>query len=420
MAWIGLDDTDTLSGGCTTHEFHLLINELIKLSNTGAPWEVPTDFRLVRLWPFASKRTRGNAALATKIELEKEGEEALFQFLEEWFNKLCKKISKYEVVSSHHSKREQVPPEPCLLYSRIQFPDFYWSAVRGHIDLKYAKTMVSNNENVKIWSNSGKIEGLIGALAAVSWTGTNDHTWELIAYRKENNITSKRIISNDTVKEMVKKHTSTLLSRDPNSKKILIAPNTPCPVLYGIRSECPNDAELAHHHLQSYEENETCSTFQIWRTNQATGDHIESDYEGKLVSDAVRNRGGYTLIEVEAINPISERFTLIAFSESGPLNKLASKLKSGDLIGWQGLKSPSGEIHLERLKLIQGMPRDIKRPNCQCGSKLKSSGKSQPLRCEKCKINYPRLWEGEKITSGMWVEPYSSERRHLAKPLDRQ
>ena len=67
MAWIGLDDTDTLSSGCTTHEFHTLIRELRRLSAEGAPWEVPTDFRLVRLWPFASKRTRGNAALALSL-----------------------------------------------------------------------------------------------------------------------------------------------------------------------------------------------------------------------------------------------------------------------------------------------------------------------------------------------------------------
>ena len=37
MPWIGLDDTDTLSGGCTTHEFYLLIEELSRLSNLGVP-----------------------------------------------------------------------------------------------------------------------------------------------------------------------------------------------------------------------------------------------------------------------------------------------------------------------------------------------------------------------------------------------
>ena len=69
MPWIGLDDTDTLSGGCTTHEFYLLIEELSKLSKLGSPWSTPKDTRLVRLWPFASKRTRGNAALALNIDV---------------------------------------------------------------------------------------------------------------------------------------------------------------------------------------------------------------------------------------------------------------------------------------------------------------------------------------------------------------
>ena len=72
MPWIGLDDTDTLSGGCTTYEFHLLIQSLTKSSRGGSPWGIPSDSRLVRLWPFASKRTRGNAALASKIEINKE------------------------------------------------------------------------------------------------------------------------------------------------------------------------------------------------------------------------------------------------------------------------------------------------------------------------------------------------------------
>ena len=420
MAWIGLDDTDTLSGGCTTHEFHILISELRRLSNEGAPWEVPTDFRLVRLWPFALKRTRGNAALATKIELQKGGEPLLFQFLETWFKDLIKKISKFEVLDSHHSKREQVAPEPCLVYSRTQFPEFYWLAVRSNIELDYARSVIENNDNVKIWSNPDKNSGLIGALAAISWVGLNDHTWELISYRKNENISKKRKITNNSVNSMVDKYKNTILSRDPNSKKILIAPNTPCPVLYGIRAECPIEAEKAHHYLQSFEENEICETFQIWRTNQATGDHLEHSYEGRIISDLAINRGGHVIIEVEAIKPIFGKFILVAFSESGPLNKLANLLKNGDIISWQGLKSPSGEIHLERLKLVQGVPRELKRPKCHCGSKLKSAGKNQALRCEICKKNHPRLWEGEKFFTESWVEPYSSERRHLAKPLNRQ
>ena len=42
MGWLGLDDTDSLSGGCTTAAFHALLNGL----PDGIPHGMP---RLVRL-----------------------------------------------------------------------------------------------------------------------------------------------------------------------------------------------------------------------------------------------------------------------------------------------------------------------------------------------------------------------------------
>ena len=46
MGWLGLDDTDSLAGGCTTAVFHALLD--------GLPDHVRYDDpRLVRLWPFA-------------------------------------------------------------------------------------------------------------------------------------------------------------------------------------------------------------------------------------------------------------------------------------------------------------------------------------------------------------------------------
>ena len=64
MIWaIGLDDTDYPNGGCTTWQANQL--EKILLQN-GAK---PIERRLIRLWPFAVRRTRGNAALALIVEI---------------------------------------------------------------------------------------------------------------------------------------------------------------------------------------------------------------------------------------------------------------------------------------------------------------------------------------------------------------
>ena len=56
--WLGLDDTDSLLGGCTTLVFHQLLEHLP--CKHGEP-------RLTRLWPFANRRTRGNAALSVEL-----------------------------------------------------------------------------------------------------------------------------------------------------------------------------------------------------------------------------------------------------------------------------------------------------------------------------------------------------------------
>jgi len=418
MPWIGLDDTDTLSGGCTTYEFHSLIEELSKLSKGGSPWSIPKDPRLVRLWPFASKRTRGNAALALKIEPMEGKEECLLEFLDTWYKSLKQRISELEVIQSHHSERRQYPPEPCLIYLQNQYPDFYWSAVRGNVLFDDAKKIVMSDENSRIWGSEGKMSGLIGSLAAISWTGSNDFTWELTAYRLKKNMNLERKICLESVESMSKRFPETILNRDPTSEKPLISPNTPCPVLYGIRSENEKEAELAHDYLQSFDENEGYSSFQIWRTNQATGDHIKNTFEGLLKSRPKILKGGHVLLEVELIiqEPCIE--TLIAFEESGDVKKLANNLTEGDKIRWQGLKCPSGEIHLERLKLIEGVVRKRERPICECGKRYESSGKNQPLRCT-CGNTFARLWIGEKIELNEWKEPNPSNRRHLSKPLNR-
>ena len=62
MGWLGLDDTDTVAGGCTTFVFHQLLENLPENVSVA-------ETRLVRLWPLAKKRTRGNAAMAAELVL---------------------------------------------------------------------------------------------------------------------------------------------------------------------------------------------------------------------------------------------------------------------------------------------------------------------------------------------------------------
>ena len=85
MGWIGLDDTDSVEGGCTTWDFHLLQSYI---EDSGYEIKSP---RLVRLWPFAPDRTRGNAALSAEVIIAPEQEQE--------FKKILDRKTRYEDTS---------------------------------------------------------------------------------------------------------------------------------------------------------------------------------------------------------------------------------------------------------------------------------------------------------------------------------
>ena len=97
MGWLGLDDTDSLAGGCTTKAFYDLLNHLPGDVVTGEP-------RLVRLWPFARRRTRGNAAVS--VELTCTNEAALMAHLDAWWDDRLSHLAG-AVLASSISDREQ-------------------------------------------------------------------------------------------------------------------------------------------------------------------------------------------------------------------------------------------------------------------------------------------------------------------------
>jgi tRNA(Ile2) C34 agmatinyltransferase TiaS len=110
--------------------------------------------------------------------------------------------------------------------------------------------------------------------------------------------------------------------------------------------------------------------------------------------------------------------TLLSFAQGGDVNKLSQNLQPGDEIEWLGLADPEGSIHLEKLRLVSG-GRNKSRPICDCGTRYKSQGQNQSLRCPNCGSKHPDEWVYELINSD-WKEPPASHRRHLSKPLTRR
>nr|MBC8517339.1 DUF1743 domain-containing protein [Euryarchaeota archaeon] len=436
MGWLGLDDTDGLTGGCTTHTFHKIISILTEESANGANWGSVRDARLVRLWPFAPRRTRGNAAVACEILLsgENEGNEVEIEKSEQdlllRLNQLWQQIVLVDAkangasIESEHDSRLQSKASPGMVWFNQKIPDdFYWRAVREKVSLDEAMQYIASQKGSKVWTHEDG-HGCIGALAAISWKGIADHTWETTAYRLDKNIGIPRLINNNKVADISSKFPQTFVNRDPTSGRTLISPRTPCPVLFGIRSESFDSGESAARWLLIGSSTERVSGMRIWRTNQATDDHLSNSFEGRLHRPPNVMKGGHTTILVKNTNSNSLQ-KCIAFSQSGDIRLLMQMLVEGDEVRYFGLADENGDIHLEKICFTTLSHKRRIRPLCPCGTRFSSKGKGQNLKCPKCANRHIDSWiEGplsDELTAlvGKWLEPPASARRHLAAPITR-
>ena len=262
--------------------------------------------------------------------------------------------------------------------------------------------------------------GIIGASSAISWNPPINHSWELIAWRKSHLVGTKRTVSKDSVMQLSELFTDTFMNRDPTADKGIIAPRTPCPVLYGIRGASKEAVESAHIWMQDVETNEKCESWASHMSNQLSDDHLSGPSFGTVISDPRVVKGAHASLRV-----ISEGSgeTLVAFSEGGPVNRLLRQLSPGDTVSWMGLRSPDKAIHLEKLKIVSASPRITTRPRC-CGKAMRSKGKNQDLSCDKCKMKTPKYWLSDEWSPDIpssfdgWTQPPPSQRRHLSMPLE--
>ncbi len=368
--WLGLDDTDSLEGGCTTLVFHELLNAL------------PCDYgepRLTRLWPFAAQRTRGNASLSVELYAD----QSIIAWLDNYWNENIAPL-KGEVAISEHSDRLQYPADPGMtLFFDKPSADYYWRAVRGEAGFI---------EGGHQWGGHGRI----GAAASCAWPADNS-TWEGIAWRK-----GPREVSEESL-TLVDNMEETFLCRDPRTKRGLVAPRGPCPVMFGVRATTFESASKASQILL-----DGCAETigsRIFRTNQATGDHIDS-----TIADTVHTKlllkGGHVVI--------NDRY--LVFSESGDVNHIAQWLDVGDSFECQGLEYDK-QIHVEAIKVVKSVTQQ--RPLCECGIRMKSMGQGQGVRCPKCKSKSDITWLEDVRTPSItgWAQPPADKRRHLAKTL---
>lgn len=251
---IGIDDTDSKEGMCTTYVGAVAIDRLkaqgIRLK--GYP-------RLIRLNPNWKLKTRGNCAVAFTVDTQKvrDVKETVLRTVEE-LAELWVETTNPGVVF-YQSKG--IP---------AKLKAFSKKVVQDVATIKEAETLAQ-----EIGAEVHKFKlgrGIIGALAAIGNTLERDWTFELITYRTpENRGTPRKIDASYVAKMNAKTFPKTFDNLDPTTGEIRITPHTPCPILYGIRGEDAKTTLDAHKLVKALEPIER---FIVYKTNQGTDEHL--------------------------------------------------------------------------------------------------------------------------------------------------
>ena len=354
--------------------------------------------RLVRLWPFAVQRTRGNAAVA--VELKTDDEDGLLTFLDTYWNDVIAPL-RGQIETSEHSSRQQYPSDPGMVWfsETVDDLEFYRKGLRKEILIDELP------EADKSWGGLGRI----GATLALHWPAVSK-TYESIAWRMPD-ATGQRKLDEEAA-QLVDELEGTFLCRDDRLQSSLLAPRGNSPVLFGIRTWQRDDSEHAVKILIDAPMTEPVSGWMVFETNQATNDHLDHSIVDRVERIEVL-RGGHTVIHAS-----EQRF--LAFKESDQIATISQQLQQGDVVECKGLLAPDQSIHVEFMR-IHELVADKHRPACPtCNKSMTSMGKHQGLRCKKCGLKMDDCWieTPRRLPVNQWIQPPASSRRHLAKPLD--
>jgi tRNA(Ile2)-agmatinylcytidine synthase len=399
---IGIDDTDSPAGMCTTYLGACLIRRL------AAAGIIVTDASLIRLNPNVRYKTRGNAAIC----LEAEGDPDLA------FGLACKIIEALADLSHEGTHPGLVvvdnPPDRA----------FYRRAVRDFCTTDEARISLDASEaRYRGWKLG---RGLIGATAAVC-AGTDDVTYELLAYRHHTDRDLRKVDRDSVVLAEKMTFPHTWDSVDHENGVVVCVPHTPDPVLFGIRGESPGWVRAARSHIRS----QTPFLEQVYRTNQGTDVHLLRGKIGLLLegrSYMVRGsvadlpmtgRGGHVSV---IIGNESETLRCMAYEPTKGFRSVIRQLIPGDVVAAAG-SYKGGSLNLEKI-CIKALAEHVETrpPVCGvCNSRMTSAGKGKGYKCRICSARTPeaeRRTIPRSIAPG-WYEVPPTARRHLAKPLVR-
>ena len=430
VLWVGVDDTDSLRGMCTTFLATEVVRELTLTHDLiGYP-------RLVRLNPNIPWKTRGNGALALRFggglgrptTVGRIADRPIRSYphsrghedpeeLRESLEALVRKWSVFDDPTTNpaYTILRRQPP-----------PSLYWKAVRGVVSRGEARAAASGLGILRGYKNG---RGVIGATAAVAWR-PRDRTYEVLAYRHPSLWGLKREVDPASVQEMDRRHPTTFNNYDYVNRKVVLAPHSPCPVLFGIRGDRPEVLPRAMRMIRG----EAPERWLLFETNQGTDDHVlPADWSlrpftattlaGRVDSIPTTIPGGHVFFELQGRRSV----TVGAYEPSKQFRDTVRALRPGDQVRATGsVRDEPRTLNLERLEVLSLARtwRKAANPRCPvCGKSMKSIGRRAGFRCARGHAKLPAeaavmMTEERGIVPALY-EPPACARRHLAKPIQR-
>lgn len=412
---IGFDDTDSPKGMCTTYLAYKLIDSLKKDNVKFIDYP-----KLIRFNPNIPWKTRGNGAVSLKVETNNPA-------------KIKNKVVRF--VTKFSDLKNGANPGIVFFESNTipkQMVEFSKNALWQLVHRKDAKKFISDNRLESFYLGNG--QGLIGAIGAIAYQ-FNDHTFELLSYRKKSQFGKKRKINPSSVRVMQEKtYPKTFNSYDTKKQRIIFAPHGPDPVFFGIRGE---DAVSLLYASKMIKTKEKPLGHMIFKSNQGTGDHLQNELNpsalktyssgiitGVISKEPVVEKGGHVKFSISK-NGIE--LTCFVYKPTG-ITKEASSLIMEDLVRiGGGIRRSSPKygrvLNVEFIEVLRLQRKIIpQNPLCvKCNKKMKSKGTDQGFECVKCgkkatkKTNFvvPR-----QISEQLYI-PQPSAHRHLTRPRQR-
>jgi tRNA(Ile2)-agmatinylcytidine synthase len=392
--------------------------------------------RLVRLNPNIPWKTRGNAALAARFGVgigprRRVGEvdgSPVWSYArgraldagrrDEWIAQAWERVLR-------GSRVGEPGTDPALIATDRPLPAIlYWNAVREVVPVADVETVLARHGATV--RTSGSRQGIVGAAAAIAWPGRRP-TWELIAYRPPDRWSLPRIVDAESVRSAQRTQPDLFLCDDPRTRRMLVAPHTACPILYGLRGTLPRGPLAARRAVRS----EPVDRWVLFRTNQASGDHLVrrpvselAEFRSAVVTGTVGSipevlAGGHVRFSVSDVDGAS--VTCLAFEPTKTLPAVARTLVPGDRLRIWGSRHRDPPFHLEGIEILRleprrGRPRPPRCPSCQ--RTAHSLGRLRGYRCPTCHRRWPPEAAAAPETppefpAGVY-HPTPSARRHLA------